>query len=745
MGRLKKLGQKFIDHVIPGRYAKKAFKSSNSSPAQDFAARVAPTSAPPPPVVPEKPPVSLRSGNALAPEELYREVGNVLARDRGRAATLSYPTYSGPNLPPMSSLTQKARELREQFAQKPAPYSRKLETVLTRPNEGYSPANIQNLLDNLVQRQGVATQGSVINPLQKQFRASYTPERAEAFRAKDRKDVGKGIGALSGKLQNLSQSASNLEGERNNQIVKTLQALQKEKQARREGLIGNLEQFGSQKHALGNKSIAANKALFNQEAQEPQRKMDMLAQALGQYGPNLREDAHPDIAKNDAQQLIQALRAYGIDPSKPVGEWDSTRTSSPRYPGKLIADATPEMEMSYNLLERISPKMKDTYSDERKNIVRGLIGDESVGNKSLRNLYPAMEGETMQLDSDAKARLKKDLAAINNKYIKLGQYGSPQHIGESERRAREISKAMLEQKGKILGDNMKNQLVLQHGKEIGDIKKLNQLGEQGFREFSDVIKDIRDTNKLGATKWRNEQDELEELYKNYQNERLWEWPHMRNAIRGEAHGEIFGKASERGVSLDELAGLKTRYSELEKERDRLKADVNSSRDYYTNRLNEMSKLEEARKAREAAEQQRVAQAQRDQVKSRRKASFDKYLEGVKKYTKLPTIQKYEKDKAEAERNVARLYPVRNTQPYDYDNWLTSLENIRRHLGSYQADLARTIRDAETAFTHYPERWDDYLYQIPVHRDWVARFEPNLLSDYDREFGDIYTKLMTTPR
>jgi hypothetical protein len=98
---------------------------------------------------------------------------------------------------------------------------------------------------------------------------------------------------------------------------------------------------------------------------------------------------------------------------------------------------------------------------------------------------------------------------------------------------------------------------------------LGLYGDQGQKEFGDTLSKIRDMNKLGSTKWGNEQAENEDLYKNYQNEAAWEWPHMKGVIAGNARsgalGDVFRGLSNRGIGLDQLAALNTNYSELEKE------------------------------------------------------------------------------------------------------------------------------------------------------------------------------------
>jgi len=554
----------------------------------------------------------------LAPQQLLEEAYKVLARDKARIGNVGYPAYRGSTVAPMSSLTQKAREYQERFGAKRAPYSRKIDTALNKREEGLSPAAIQGLLGNIRQSQESASQNTLLSALRNQFNSSYTPERQAAFNARSGQAVGRGIDEFGSRLQDISRASGNLEGTKNDQLARTLQALSQDKQTRRKALVTNLEQFGNQKHAHQNKVIESNQARFRQEAEEPQRRLEMLAQALEPHRRNYEggNTPHPDLEKPMAQQVLSALRAYGIDPSKPTEQWEGSRTTSPQYSGKTVANLTPEMETSYRLLEQINPSIKDTYHGQRKQIIRDLLTNETTAGKAAQQVPESMRPRVAQLDEEARQRIQKDLGAINNRYIKLGQYGSEQHMSEAERRAEEINKAMLEQRQRMLEESLKSKIGMQHEEEVNKLRKLNTLGSAGHKEFADVIHDVRDINKLGATKWQNEQDDLEQLYKNYQNEKLWEWPHMRNKVRGEAHDEIFGNAAARGLQLDEIANLRSRYSEVEKERNALQANIKSTQDYYTNRLAQMNQLEQARVARE----QELANQRAAQERAQREAA-----------------------------------------------------------------------------------------------------------------------------
>ena len=512
----------------------------------------------------------------LAPEQLLEEGAKILARDQARLSGLSYPVYRGQTVAPMSSLTQRARTLKEGFARKPAPYSRKLETVLNRPNAGIDPARQLGMLG---QRQQDFSDSSMLGALRRQFRESYDPN-IDRFRGKGQEDVRRGLNEASGELRDIGRASGVLEQSSNEQLVNALQALQAQKQGRREGLTGTLEQFGAQKHGYTNLANQAQRNQFNEEAAAPYNRMERLREALGPLNANM-ESAHPDIQAQSGKDALQALRAYGVDVSAPVGAWGEARTAPATYKGQLMANLPPEILASHSTLEAVNPKFKDTSYDQRKGLLRQLMTDRGVGQRAEEAVPERMRGAVEGLESEARQKLKKDLAAINNRFIQVNQYGSPQHMREAERRAREVSKATLGERNKLLQQSMKSELSLGHQGQLSNLRQLGLYGDQGQREFGDTLSKIRDMNKLGSTKWGNEQAENEDLYKNYQNEAAWEWPHMKGVIAGNARsgalGDVFRGMDRRNISLDQLAGMNTNYSELQRENVARRGELDTER------------------------------------------------------------------------------------------------------------------------------------------------------------------------
>lgn len=504
-----------------------------------------------------------RYASDLAPQELLEEAAKILAKDKARISGLNYPVYKGPTIAPMSSLTQRARTLKEEFAQKGAPYAKKLEKILSRSNEGVSPARMAQQLAMLKQGQEGFHANTVLGALKNQFRSSYEP-RVPQFVDQGQRNIDRGQNKFTTEFGDLGKASGTLEQSSNQQLVNSLQQLQAQKEARRKTLTGTLEQFGAQKHGHTNLVNEAQRNLFNEEAAAPYKRMEMLREGLGPLTGNMGDETLPDIKTQSGKEALNALRAYGVDVSKPVEEWDSARTSPSTYKGKLVADLTPEISTSHNVLERVNPKFRDSLYDKRKALVGQLLGDESVAGRALAGVPERMRGPISALEEEARRKLQNDMGSINAQFIRRNMYGSSAHLKASEKRAQEIAEATFEERNKLLQDAMKTGLSLEHQQQIGNLKQLGQYGEHGQKEFGDTLSKVIDMNKLGSTKWGNEQAENEELYKNYQNEAAWEWPHMRNRVRDKTIGDVFSNISGKKLGLDELAQLKTMYSELNK-------------------------------------------------------------------------------------------------------------------------------------------------------------------------------------
>jgi hypothetical protein len=568
----------------------------------------------------------MAQGN-LSLEELIEEGYKRIARDRARLSGSNYPAYRGKMIAPMSDLTQRARGLQEKFTSKAAPFQKKIESVLSRKSAGIGDDDIAKQLEFIKQGQQGYSQSNILGKLQKRFGAAYDPNRAAGFNQKLGKDTERGLAELGTNLRNIGGLSASLDQTRNQQTAKMLQEMQAQKQARRGDLVSSLQQFGSQKHALANMKSQASRNQFDQEVNSPYRKIDSLQQMLDTMSRGMEGGIHPDLEQSKFSELQKA-----------IGLYDGNKGP---YTGQLIADATPEMEVSQQLLGNLNPNFRDSMYDKRKSTVKNLLGKESISKAVLEQLPENIKAPVGQLEYAGKKRLKQDLSGIAQKYIKLGQHNSPQHIKSAEERAREINQAMLEQKNRLLESTLKNDLTQQHQNDIGMLKDLDIQGLQGQREFGDVMGNIRSLNQLGTTKWKNNQADNEELYKNYSNESNWELPHMRRVAeqRGkqDAFSDIFSKMQERNISLENLANLNTNYSEIEKERDRYRGELDTEKTRYRGELDNLQKIIDTQKREMALAQTRAQEAARTQA-ARQAEENARYAERQRQETEAARLR-----------------------------------------------------------------------------------------------------------
>ena len=203
------------------------------------------------------------------------------------------------------------------------------------------------------------------------------------------------------------------------------------------------------------------------------------------------------------------------------------------------------------------------------------------------------------------------MASINGRFISRNMYGSSAHRRAAEERAQEINRATLGERTKLLQESMKSELALGHQGQLSNLRQLGLYGDQGQKEFGDTLSKIRDMNKLGSTKWGNEQAENEDLYKNYQNEAAWEWPHMKGVIAGQARsgalGDVFRGLENRNISLDQLAALNTNYSELQKENVARRAELNTGNQTIADLQRQLGIFNAQKAQQQQAAQQQAAQ------------------------------------------------------------------------------------------------------------------------------------------
>jgi hypothetical protein len=357
-------------------------------------------------------------------------------------------------------------------------------------------------------------------------------------------------------------------------------------------MTNDLYGYGEQKHGLINRGLTAEKARFEAERNDPYARLQNLQQAMGNIGGNESGEmaGHPDLEKLNAQQLLKALQAYGIDTGKPADQWESSpRVNSPVYPGPLSPPVNETLDRSYKLAEELSPFYKERGYLDRKLTRKEVEATPGSINRTVEALPGQLAPRFDVLNEEAKRKLQKDITALNAKYIKQGTYGSQSHMQAVSDRARELSEATLGSRGKTAREDLLKNVLSSQYEDIGKIGRLGQLDQLADSEFGTNLADVKSTNLRGLEKWKNDQEQNEQLYRAYQNEKGFQQPRLLSNARNtgvaagidSGVGSVFSHFNNQGIDLSTISDLRNRYSELERELENRNTSLRSADEYRT--------------------------------------------------------------------------------------------------------------------------------------------------------------------
>jgi hypothetical protein len=505
----------------------------------------------------------------LSGESLTEELDKLLARKRGSLASTNYPAYKGRTTVPMSSLTQRKRQLDEGFRNKQAPYSSKIESILNRTPQGFSGDQVQGLLDRLTTGNRGANRKVGTDRLRKQFGDNYANREAR-FNYKGEKDLNRMLPSDKRAFEDIGGQAKILNQGYNENLATGLQNMSADKNARRQGLSSILGELGNQKHAHGAMENNANRDSFNREVQDPYQKMNSLGAILSRHGGEVNEnDESPSsmaIDSSNQKILEEGKRAF--------------QTPTPYYPGQLVASLNPDITTSHSLAERLSPSYQDKFYDQRKDLRKDLVAREPVGTRSIDSLDERIAPQEENLDYETKQLIKSAQGRINADNVARGVYGSQAHIGEMEKAARNIIAQSHGNRSNVVQGGLTDNLKRFNMNDRADINRLGTLSEFGKNEFGGILDRIKGQNEHGANQWSNEQDKLNSDKNNFEDELNWQWPHMKSSFGGatgtgksphlnavNTAGSVGGyNANTQGLNLNSLKNQATiAHSEVEKE------------------------------------------------------------------------------------------------------------------------------------------------------------------------------------
>lgn len=529
--------------------------------------------------------------NQLSFGELRDKAKQILLRDSSKLAGTNYSPYPGQTIAPMSALTQRAQSLEQRRLAKGMPYQQGLSNIANAPTQGITPDNINSIIGNVGGSQANFDRNIALNKLTRQYGPRLDPYLPR-LENKLQQDATTKLGELGSDIENLNAPIRKLEGKKNRAAFTALSQSARAKESRERGLINDLYGYGEQKHGIINKGLTAEKARFEAERNDPYARLQNLQQALGNLSGGEGGDlaGHPDLDKLNAQQLTKALQAYGIDTGKPSEQWETAnRVNTPVYPGQLVAPVNQTLDRSYKLAEELSPFYKERNYLDRKLTRKDVQNTPGSINRAVEGLPGQLNPKFEALDREAKRKLKADINALNAKYIKQGTYGSQAHLQAVTNRTRELSEATLDSRNKATKENLLKGVTSNLYDDINKIGRLGEYDQLANTEQGNNLADIKATNLRGLDKWKNDQEQNEQLYRSYQNERSWQQPRLLNNARStgvsagidSGIGSVFNHFNNQGIDLSSISDLRNRYSELERELENRNTSLRSAEEYKT--------------------------------------------------------------------------------------------------------------------------------------------------------------------
>ena len=220
-----------------------------------------------------------------------------------------------------------------------------------------------------------------------------------------------------------------------------------------------------------------------------------------------------------------------------------------------------------------------------------------------------------------------------------------------------------------------------------DINKIGRLGEYdqlANTEQGNNLADIKATNLRGLEKWKNDQEQNEQLYRSYQNERSWQQPRLLNNARSTGVaagieggiGSVFNHFNNQGIDLSSISDLRNRYSELERELENRNTSLRSAEEYRTRQeelarqnaaefereRNQRMNLERERNEFNQRLQQEIAARQQMEQDQQRRAELERQQRQLaERAAEAERVRATEQARREAEQRAAQEAQVRQQQ------------------------------------------------------------------------------------
>jgi hypothetical protein len=613
-------------------------------------------------------------------EELQRR----LYTDQARLLGLNYAPYRGAISSPMSAMTQNAIKMRQEAQTRSPAYANKIEEVLKRPNGGLSEEQANNLLEILRKSGNSSRIASKIMKNQFSRNYGYSPENKERLKGKIGKDIERGMALSAKNLKDVSDDFALLEGKRAIHIAGALDKAGKIKTAKKEGLTKQLEEFGNQEHALENLKNKAARDVFEEEQAAPFRRINKAAKAI--RGINV-EEMHPDIVNAENARIAKITNAYNLPHAN--------------YPGERVIGVQPDTKTSFDIANRISPKYKDDYYNERKAMENEFLKGRNLASKAYDNLPANLEPLMSRLDLLTKQKLKDVSKKIAGKHVRLGTYGSGAHKAQTEKAMRGILRKIQGEREGVVLSGLKTNLEKFKTNEMNNLNRYNAINELGEKEFNNILKQNAELNKRGWITRANKQAQENDALQNWYRQLNHEWNPSMKAQLGSGGvggpGEMpQGKRSKRVKSyqtdLTSLFSHPQIYNEENKaanpHADTANKDFVNQREFYERERRLQAEAEQRAQA-EAAQRAQLEAEQREQQRAqaanaaeqRARAEAEAAAQRARLEAEAP------QRRAAKERELAQIRAERNNANNAFANYLMNQANIKyQHPNTYSLGI-----------------------------------------------------------
>jgi hypothetical protein len=482
-------------------------------------------------------------------EALLQQARSGLANANSSLLDNRYPVYPGQTRPEMSAMTNRKRQIEDQYRLKRPSYTRAIQHN-THRNLGFKEGDTQGLLDRIsAQQQNLGRFG--VQRIKNTFGDTYSGN-LEGKIGKD--TLAKNAQSRVG-FDNLANEARNIDTRDNNKTLQTLNALSLSKNANKEGVLGLLEQLGNQKHAYDQARFNADRAMFNRQANYPYSRIQGMGDAVSgalNVADAVRRDRLNAEQGGEANPLAPTQAEEGYAANRLRRGMSSLNTSYPVYPGKLVADLNPDMKLSYNLAERLEPNIQDNSYEERRRLRKGLTDGDITSQKALASLNDKASPLEQNLDKDAQRLIKQATAKINASRVMNGTFGSKSHQSELDAAIRDIVSGKYGSRANITTDTLNRSLTdLSRENDVNN-ERVRELDRTGSREISDAFNQIRSINQRGVTDWGNEQNRLNQAFQQFADESDWENNNNRGISNPQNRGLAIAGGIERAGSQSPL-------------------------------------------------------------------------------------------------------------------------------------------------------------------------------------------------